>query len=71
MCKGGEFVGGVRIENGDVCYSGTTLGAGFVAQPFCDEGYQLQSGSSGRRECQNGGMWSGSPAQCVLEGIIY
>ena len=38
---------GVRIANGDTCYTGTNPNSPspHFAQTFCDDGYELSSGS--------------------------
>ena len=66
MCSTGDFIGGVRTANGNVCYTGTTPGGGFFAQTFCDQGYKPES--SQRRVCQIDGSWSGSIVPCVQQG---
>ena len=65
MCSTGDFTGGVRTANGDVCYTGTTPGGGFFAETFCDQGYKLEPAASQRRFCQSDGDWNGTAAQCV------
>ena len=65
-------MGGVRIANGDTCYTGTNPNSEppHSAQTFCDVGYELNYGSA-VRTCQSDGTWSGSPAHCVqVQGEI-
>ena len=59
-------MGGVRIANGDTCYTGKTPNAEPLdtAQTFCDVDYELSSGSE-VRICQSDGIWSGSSAVCT------
>ena len=59
-------MGGVRIANGDTCYTGTNPNSQppHSAQTFCDVGYELSSGSA-VRNCQSDGTWSGPLDQCV------
>ena len=63
---------GVRIANGDTCYTGTNPNSpspNFV-QTFCDVGYELSSRSE-VRTCQSDSTWSGSSAHCVrVQGEI-
>ena len=65
MCSTKNFIGGVRIVNGDVCYTGTTPGGGFFTETFCDQGYKLEPAASQRRFCQSDGDWNGTTTQCV------
>ena len=66
MCTSEGFMGGVRIANGDTCYTGTNPNSEppHFAQTFCDVGYELSSESE-VRNCQSDGTWSGSPAVCT------
>ena len=61
-------MGGVRIANGDTCYTGTNPNSEppDAAQTFCDVDYELSSGSE-VRTCQGDGTWSwsGSSAVCT------
>ena len=57
---------GVRIANGDTCYTGTNPNSEppHSAQTFCDVSYEL-SCRSAVRTCQSDGTWSGPLDQCV------
>ena len=68
MCTSGDFVGGVRIDNGDTCYTGTDPNSqpSDSAQTFCDIGFELSCSGTEMRTCQSDGTWSGSSAQCVI-----
>ena len=71
MCTSGGFMGGVRIANGDTCYTGTNPNSQPLhsAQTFCDVGYELSSRSE-VRTCQRDSTWSGSSAHCVqVQGV--
>ena len=66
-------MGGVRIANGDTCYTGTNPNSqstlSHFAQTFCDVGYELSSRSE-VRTCQRDSTWSGSSAHCVqVQGV--
>ena len=59
-CADEEFVSGLLISDGVVCYNGTTVGS--TAVYFCNDDYNLVGDDA--RVCQSNDNWSGSIPQC-------
>ena len=60
-CLDIDAVGSVLIENGVICYNGTSTGS--LVTYHCNSGYQLKDGD-GMRRCQSDSNWDGQMATC-------
>ena len=60
-CLDINAVGSVLLENGVICYNGTSTGS--LATYHCNSGYQLKDGD-GMRRCQSDSNWDGQMATC-------